>query len=246
MTRDEITPGGNKPLSKQEQDFIDHQNELAGADVGRQPRFLSEPKTASAIETRKKKDRERLSRLLELLQHDPEYAALYSQTIGLLGRAEVATAMALEKAEEALNQAAQELDAITDRANTLPDGTKVFRDANGVTRTADGEIIDDQRLDTIHHRPDAPSYGEYLAAKKATEQAQKRIDELRRYQVDGLGDARHRMTDPDNPLTKDELKDIQKDIKEKAPSAIQAELAPDMPTHLPSMETSAATTIPKL
>lgn len=246
MTQDEITPGGNKPLSKREQDFIDHQNELAGADVARQPRFLSEPKTVKAIEARNKKDRERVSRLLELLQHDPEYAALYSQTIDLLGRAEAATARALSKAENALDQAEQELGAINDRANTLPDGTKVFRDANGVTRNADGEIIDDHRLDTIHHRPDAPSYEEYLAAKKAAEQAQKRIDELRRYQVDVLGDARHRMTDPDNPLSLEDLQEIQRDIKDQAPSAIQTELSQDVAASAPSIETSAATSLPKL
>ena len=221
-----ITQGGNKPLSKQEQDFIDHQNELAGADVSRPPRFLSESKTAKAIEMRQKKDRERVSRLLELLQHDPEYAALYSQTIDLLGRAEAATAMALAKAEDTLDQAKQDLNTITDRANALPDGTHVFRDANGMTRTANGEIIDGHRFDAIHNRPDAPSYEEYLAAKKATDQAQKRIDELRRYQVDVLGGARHRITDPDHPLTKDELKDIQKKIEGQMPSHVRTELAP--------------------
>lgn len=242
----DITPGGNKPLSKSEQDFIDLQNELAGAETGRRPRFLVEPNTPTAIEERKRERRAKLSRLMALLDSDPEYARAYSETMDLLGRAEAATAMALQRTEEALERATQELNELQQRASTLPDGSRVYRDMSGTARRSDGSLVEDHLLETIHWRPNAPGYEEYLAAKKTIEQAQNRIDALRLYQVDVLGDARHRLTDPDNPLSIDDLEQLQREIKAKAPASIKAEIAPNTQAGSHTVETSAAASIPKL
>ena len=244
MVGDDITPGGNKPLSKSEQDFIDLQNELAGAETGRRPRFLSEPNTPTAIEKRKQEDRARISRLLDLLQHDPAYAALYSQTMDLLGHAEAATAMALQETEEVLDRAKQDMNELEQRASTLPDGARIYRDISGAARRSDGSLVEDHLLETIHWRPNAPGYEEYLTAKKTVEQAQKRVDALRFYQVDVLGDARHRLTDP--PLSKDDLQQLQKEIKGKDPASLKAEIAPDTQAAPHTVETSAAASTPKL
>lgn len=48
---------------------------------------------------------------------------------------------------------------------------------------------------------------------------QKRIDELRRYQVEVLGHARDRLTDEDNPPTKEEIEGITQSIEARAKEA---------------------------
>lgn len=73
--------------------------------------------------------------------------------------------------------------------------------------------------------PGAPTYQEYLDQRE-------KIDELRRYQVEVLGDARDRLSDEDNPLNKDELEAIQRDVSERAPDTIQINPEPaSAPAH---------------
>ncbi len=53
---------------------------------------------------------------------------------------------------------------------------------------------------------------------------QKRADELRRYQVEVLGHARDRLTDEDNPPTKEEIEELTRGIEARAK---EVNIAPD-------------------
>lgn len=238
--------GGNKPLSKIEEDRTDLANEMAGRDVGRIERFLPEGASPRANKKRKERERERLSRLLQLLQSDPEYAALYEDTMSRLRDAENATAQALTQATKELHTANDELSNTMDRANRLSDGTRVFKDLEGRIRNKNGDLIDGEVLDQIVWRDDAPTYEEFLAKKKAAEQAQHNVDAILRYQVDVLGNARQRLTDEDNPPTKGELKDIQNDIDSRVPEIVKKHDPAQFSSAAPVIKNSASVDIPKL
>ena len=63
---------------KRKTDFDDLQNEMAGREVGRIPRFLpEETRELAKGGNKKKKDGDRLERLFLLLHNDPGYAVLY-------------------------------------------------------------------------------------------------------------------------------------------------------------------------
>ncbi len=219
--------GGNLPPGKTEQDKTDLNNEMAGREVGRINRFLPEGASPAELKKRREREQERLSALLALLQSDPEYAALYSDTMDRLQHAEEATAAALIEAEELLQQSQDALAELDSRASKLPDGTKVYQDADGNVWDEQGAQVTGGALDQIVWRDDAPSYEDYRARKRAAEQAQRDIDAIRHYQVGILGDARNRLSDTDNPPSKDELSDIQKRIEQEMPSSIQKTKAPE-------------------
>lgn len=225
--RNDDDSDGNTPLSKIEQDRTDLANEMAGREVGRINRFL--PKSASPAELKKRREQEyeRVSALIALLQSDPEYAALYSDTMDLLQRAEAETAAALSTANETLQQAQDAFSELNDKASTLPDGTKVFRDVDGNVWNERGEPVTGMALEQIVWRDGAPSYEDYLAKKKAVEQARRDVDAIRHYQIDIIGDARDRLSDENNPPSKEELKEIQKRIELEMPAAIRPTKAPE-------------------
>lgn len=163
-----------------------------------------------------KKDAEakrKLSALQSLLASDPAYAALYNETFDKLRDAESATESALTAAQAALGMAKEDLADTLDAASTLPDGTKVFRDANGDVFTEDGERVPAEDQESIVWREGSPSYEDYLKKREAADAAQARIDALRDYQTNVLGDARNRLEDEDAPPDKDELEEIGNEIE---------------------------------
>jgi len=211
---------------RRQQDRDDYNNEMADRDVGRIRRFL--PESARGEDTRKRREKEQrqLSALAMLLQNDPEYAALYEDTFDKLRAAEAATETALARARDGLAAANGMLDETLDRASQLPDGTRAFRDADGNVFSEDGQPITGEALDQVRWRDGAPSYEDYLARKKAVTGAQAAYDEILRYQVDVLGHARGRLTDEDNPPTKEELGELQQDIDTQMPDTVRQELTP--------------------
>ncbi|NKB56933.1 MAG: hypothetical protein GKS00_11410 [Alphaproteobacteria bacterium] len=219
--RNDVDIGGNKPLSKEEQDRTDLANEMAGREAGRINRFLPDNASPAELKKRREREYERLSALITLLQSDPDYAALYNHTMDQLQRAEAETAEALSKANETLQQAQHALAELSDEASSLPDGTKVFRDAGGNVWNERGEPVTGMALEQIVWHDTAPRYEDYLAKKKAVEQARRDVDAIRHYQVGTLGSARDRLSDEDNPPSKDDLKEFQKRIEQEMPSAIQ-------------------------
>ena len=189
---------------KRQQDLDDLNNESAGRDVGRISHFHHD-RDPQQIEARKREEKHRHDMLLQMLR-DAEYAAAYQNAWVALDNAQSALTQALlENAEEA-ERLAEVLDATTDQAAHLPDGTMVFRAADGSLRDADGNRLRSDALPASLAIPeDAPSYEEYVDARNALYSARVRGQELARIQTDVIDPARNRLNDRDNPPDADEL-----------------------------------------
>lgn len=132
----------------------------------------------------------------------------------MLRDAEAATEVALAVALDALDKAEADFDDLMDRANTLPDGTKVFRDpASGAVYDQHGNQVTGDDLASIVWNDGAPDYNDYRTSKSAVDAAQKRVDDLRVFQ-DRLGGYRNRLEDPNNPPSADNLRDIQDGVSD--------------------------------
>lgn len=228
------------------QDFDDLQNEIAGRETGRNSRFLSKG-NAEAQETERKKNHDRVQQtaLDILLQNNPEYAALYNETMDLIRRAEIQAEQFLRELESGLSSAQDTMKETLDNANKLPDGTAVFKDADGNVWTADGRKVGPEEAAGIEWKKGGVSYEDYLKQKQAIEDFKRQIDEVHHYQVDVLGRARDRMTDPDNPPSMDDIKGISQDIQHGLDKIAQDKIS--IETHIQNTHTnSAEITMPKI
>lgn len=231
---------------RREQDRDDFHNEHAGRDVGRIRRFLPEDARPDNSGKRAERESRHVSALLSLLQSDPAYAALYGNTFDKLRKAEAATALALAQATSDLDQARTDLAEALDGASTLADGTRVFRDQNGDVWTEDGKRVEGDALDEIVWRERGVSYEELLARKKAVDEGQRTLEAILQYQVEVLGHARNRLADEDNPPSKEELEQIQREIEDKAPPAVRETLKLDDPEAARGRTASSEIEVPKL
>ena len=194
--------------------------ELSGTLSGYRGKHLPEDhaRRAEAQQRQSEKTKAQLTALEALLAGDPAYAALYNDTFDILRDAETATEIAIAATEAALTEAQQELAEALDRASSLPDGRRVFRDpATGNVYDEDGQLVEGDDLDAIVWRDDAPTWQDYQNKRQADAAVRERLDDLRRYQTDVLGRARDRLTDNDAPPTPDELHDIQGEIQNQMP-----------------------------
>ncbi|WP_299919454.1 hypothetical protein [uncultured Roseobacter sp.] len=142
----------------QRRDFDDLQNEIAGRETGRRARFL---KDGPGSEAAKKKERDtqhrELTRLAQLL-NDPVYRAKYDSVLQQLSDAEQATEAAIDKLTDQIDDAQSELNDMMNNAARLPDGTRVFRDADGVVGREDSSVVEDHLADTILWTGNEPSF----------------------------------------------------------------------------------------
>ena len=203
----------------------DLHNEMAGREVGRISRFLSDDARETATSSKRGgRSGEVLSALDLALMSDPAYAELYDGTFNRLRDAEAATERALMKAEEALAEARAALDMTLDRTATLEDGTRVFKDVQGNVWTEHGQMVDDATAAGIEWKGHEPAHETFVIREQAAQEAQAHIHALHGYQI-RLGEFRERLTDEDNPVTKAELKDIDRRIRDLAPPQVLTEMA---------------------
>lgn len=214
-------------------DLRDFNDELAGLDI-RAPRFHS----AAFIEERREgrsggrgstAQREYASFLQMLLATNAAYARLYNDTLSLLRDAEAATERAIAKAQQALDEARTTLEQTLGRAATLPDGTRVFRDARGQVWTEHGQRVSDADAARIEWRGDEPGYERFKAESEAVAGGLSRLEELQGFRVNTLGHIRGRMMDQDSPASPDELQHFKRDLTESVPPAVRVELAAEAP-----------------
>jgi hypothetical protein len=197
------------------------QDEIAGRGASRQSRLGRTREEIEARRTGRSTDIGQYANQLQmLLATDPEYRAAYEATLDTLTEAESEADQKITDLEAALQKQNEELDALTRRAVALPDGTKVFRAVDGTVWTEDGQNV--SHLAThIEWKGHEPSWEDYLRQRDKAAGLQTQLDAWRHYQVDVLGGARERLSNPDDPPSKDELDEIMRDIKDKAPSALQ-------------------------
>ena len=230
--------------ARQRREFDDLQNEIAGRETGRRARFL---KDGPGSETAKRKERDaqhrELTRLAQLL-NDPIYRAKYDSVLKLLSDAEQATEAAIDQLNSQIDAAKTELDDMMDNAARLPEGTRVFRDADGVVRREDGSAGENHLADTIIWTGNEPSFEDIQDAKHRLDDLQAALDAANGYQNDVLGPARDRITDPDNPPSLDDLDDIENDIRSKMPKVVHEHM-PQADAAAPEMATQSIG-LPKL
>jgi len=246
--------GSNDPLKRafreaqRRQDFADLQNEQQGLETGRMARFLS-----ADVRERRKPGSERrsgerdLSRLQQLLATNAAYAAAYESTWDALDEAEGKAKAALATLTRKVPADNERLQLIRDTAARLPDGTRVFRDADGSVRTEHGRLLAPEAAESIVWTGREPGYEEFRAAKDALAETEARIAEIERYQVDVLGHARDRLSDEDNPPDITELENIQQQIETQMPKQvmrIDAGQAVEITTT--DLGASVEVTVPKL
>ncbi|GAB5448436.1 MAG: hypothetical protein Gyms2KO_33090 [Gymnodinialimonas sp.] len=229
---------------RQRRDFDDLQNEIAGREVGRISRFLTQDDERSAEGKRRKRAEEALRRTLDVLLQDPVYRARYEAVRDALGRAERATVTALANLGVLISQAQSELADMRQRAARLPDGTRVYQDQSGAVRREDGTIVDETLAATILWRGDEPSFEDYAGQRDRLEGLVRDHSEVERYQTDILGDARNRLSDEENPPSLEELDAIIGDIGNQMPNSARQLIQTEQPEPEPSATAQVA--IPEL
>ena len=205
--------------------FDDLQRELAGVDVGRQERFLTgeERSPRARDEKERRRARDDLTRL-QLMMQNEAYAAAYARVSDLIDQAEVATLERLGELESVIADECRSLEGLTERARTLPDGTAVFRNAEGQAVTSEGRVLDAHEVTQVAWQHDAPSYEDYLTQKRRLEALEAEREAAIRYQTEVLDDARERLDDADGPPSLDELEEIEARVKDQAPASVQEAL----------------------
>jgi hypothetical protein len=196
---------------KRQRDLDDLNNEAAGREVGRISRFHHErdPKT---IEDKKQERERRLSALAQLMR-DPEYAAAYQRANDAIDRAQAALDTALLENAQITEELQDRLDEMEARAARLPDGRAVFRSAGGSLRTTDGHRLRSEAIPATLILPlDAASYEDYAATRDALTSARAHGQELSRVQTEVIDPARDRMADQDNPPSREELEEIEREM----------------------------------
>lgn len=219
------------------QDFDDLQNELAGNEVGRIPRFLS-PEARDILLKKNGKKSSALSALDLMLLNDPAYAQAYNDTMDFLGRAERVAEQGLSKLETQLAKAEADLKSTLDSAAALPDGRKVFRDIDGKVWDEDQNPVDQATADKVEWRGSEPNNETYLKQKKQVQDLKESIHEIRVYQTDVLGKAREELMDRNNPVTKERMKEIKEEISGLSPTMPhESNITP--PTETPAISASS-------
>lgn len=192
------------------------QDAIAGSETGHGNRHHLSGKPGHERERRKRRD-ERINSALDIMLADPAYAASYHAFGDFLIDAETKADTMLVQAKAEMVEAANALSALRDRANQLPDGTRVFRTSDGRVVDEHGRVISQSDADGIVWKDGAPIYEEYLEAKRRADETAQMIAELERYRVDVLGKARDQWKDRENPITVEEMDALETEIEAAMP-----------------------------
>ncbi|MEM7173276.1 MAG: hypothetical protein AAF530_24145 [Pseudomonadota bacterium] len=201
--------------AQQKKDFDDHQNSMAGRDTGRLKRTFTGAASRGPSDLRNKLSNTTAQMsTLDMLLTDPLFAARHATVSDLLAQAENSINSALAELQNEIVRVRGNLQDTLDNANRLPDGTRVFRDADGNVYTEAGRLVGAEEVGAIEWKENAPLYEDFLRQKNAVETLVEKIERLMRFRIDVLGKARHQLNDPDDPPSLDDLDEIEKDIRE--------------------------------
>lgn len=226
---------------KRQTDFDDLQRELAGQDVGRMSRFLNGNDPRSVEAKKKKASDQAIRTVLDQMLQDAEYRALYETLGNRLGNAEREADTMLERIEAQIAANDFLISEMESEAARGPNGSPVFRYADGRVVDANGEAIPIEIADGIMWPENAPSAEDYFAAKQVQSDLNDQRNDWSAYRNDVLGDVRNRHDDEDNPMSKDGMRDALDGIETSRPApfaqswsqgGIEAKTAP-MPQAFP-------------
>ncbi|MCK5590326.1 MAG: hypothetical protein KAI72_00070 [Candidatus Pacebacteria bacterium] len=193
---------------KAEEDNRDYNNEIAGRDVGRIKRFLSEAGHDSLEERKGKKSRESLSFLDILLLTDPVYAALYADVMERIEEIDKAIIKTLASLDQRISILEKRMTNIEDRAYRLNDGTRVYRGENDIAYTENGHVLSTQETSTITWQSHNASWKERYSTSVKLDHVYHKKEGVETYRDEVFQDVKDHMSDPDNLPDKDELQNI--------------------------------------
>lgn len=132
---------------------------------------------------------------------------------------DAATIEALQKNDEELNKAREQLTRLLDQAYVLPDGRKVFKTEDG------SKVFDEHGLEVKDVEPDTiepwrPKWETFNANVQAVDALSEERQQLVDYQTK-LDEARERIENDEEPLTHDELEDLKARIERDKPDAVK-------------------------
>ena len=231
------------------QDFADLQDAIANRDVGRQRRHIHDKDIEPVTGEKRKSGSSAVQRTLEwLLLNDASYAAAHKGAMIALTDAESSVADGLAEIIEALSDQREALGEMEERAARLPDGTLVFRNADGEVVDADNNPIPDEQAAGIEWTGAEPTYEDYRSRLERIEALEHAERELRGIETE-LGDIRGELTDQQEPPTEDrvgELEDRATELRERAEQLIPsaAFVAPSVEAEGFTQETISRATVP--
>ena len=197
-------------------DAADIHAERAGLETGRIERFVHATDERS-LEAERKKDSawQSFQSLLQRYLDDPVYRAAWERVNDLLSEVQDKLDAALEKVTAGIERLEALIEAQEDNAVKLPDGTAVFRAADGSVRTADGRLLKEAETASLTFPEGLPSWEHYSDARDALQSARARRDKLIGIQEDVIDPARDKLNDPDDPAQSvDEIEGIEDRLRE--------------------------------
>ncbi|MGJ8629394.1 MAG: hypothetical protein ACSHXB_20775 [Sulfitobacter sp.] len=212
---------------KRQVDLDDLQREIAGQDVGRMARFLGENDPRSNADQKKKAGERAYRTLLDQMMWDAEYKALYIDLGNKLADAERDADDMLASIDADLLALTQHIADMENEAARGPDGTPVFRYADGRVVDANGEAIPIEIAEGILWPDDAPSAEDYFGVRQQQANLLDQQREWSNYRNDILGDVRDRYDDVDAPISKGDMQDALDQIETAKPAPL---LAADLTT----------------
>lgn len=216
--------------NKRQADIDDLQREIAGLDVGRMTRFLSENDPRSVAGKRKNAEERAFRTVLDQLLQDAAYKALYIDLGQKLGAAKRDADDMLSRIDVDLVAIAERIAEMENDAGPDPDGAPVFRYVDGRVVDTNNEVIPIEIAEGIMWPDDAPSAEEYFGAKQEQAVLQDRQREWSGYRTDVLGDVRNRYDDADAPMSKDDMQKALDEIEQSRPTALTLNVAHDANT----------------
>jgi hypothetical protein len=189
--------------------------ELAGLNNGRIARFLVGDDDRQGGPDSKKERRLREFRTqLDLLLNDPAYRAAWDQANTLLSDTQDKLDAALLKVTASIERLGELVEGLEDKATKLPDGTAVFKAADGSVWTEDGRKLSDAEAASLNIPVNAPSWEQYKGAQEALDSARARRDRLIGIQTETVDPLRRELNDPDHPPSKERLEEIKKTLEQ--------------------------------
>lgn len=243
---DQFNEISNAAAAKQAlENAADLNHEIANVDTGKNQRFLS-PDHSERGDSEGKKAKRRIQSILDQMLLDAEYAAAYQSAGEALGQAETDAEDQIALAKDVLAASADELESLRGRAAELPDGTKVYLDAEtGQLFTEDGRALSEEEASQIEFTGNEPTYADYLAAKQKMDDAQNHLNDWLENQVT-LGGFRNEIENQDNPPSKQRLGEIEREIEERRPEMIEPKTAVEQANGLETNQTSLSTAVLKV
>jgi hypothetical protein len=192
------------------EDVDDYNRAVSGADVGRILKHGAASGYVDPVTGKKRSSsQDAVQRTLDwLLQNDAVYAQSWHQTSQLLSDVANEADLLLTRLLNERDALSDQIDNAVDRAATLPDGRKVFRDKDGNAVDADGNRIEDDLAAGIIWRGDEPTFEEYIALTDRLTRLENAIRDVHGIETE-LGGMRNELEDQEAPPSQDELDSFQ-------------------------------------